>query len=48
MQHKGQFVGGNDEDGYGPFQIKCNEKIVLDVKTSRKGFFASEVKVICK
>lgn len=48
MQYKGQLVGGNDKDGYGPFQIKRNEKIVLEVKTSRKGFFASEVKVICK
>lgn len=48
MIYKGQKVGGTDVDGYGPFQIKRNEKIVLDIKTNRKGYFASEVKVICK
>ncbi len=48
MKCKGVPVGGNDIDGYGPFQIKRNEKIVLDVTTNRKGYFASEVKVICK
>ncbi len=48
MVSKGQIIGGDDADGYGPFSIKQNEKVVLDVKTSRKGFFASEVKVICK
>ncbi len=48
MEYKGQIIGGEDEDGYGPFSIKRNDKIILDVKTSKKGFFASEVKVICK
>lgn len=48
MMCKGQRVGATDVDGYGPFQIKRNEKIVLDIKTNRIGYFASEVKVICK
>lgn len=48
MQFQGADIGSADIDGYGPFTIKRNEKISLDITTSRKGFFASEVKVICK
>lgn len=33
---------------FGPFKIATNEKIVLDVLTNMIGYFASEVKILCK
>ena len=33
---------------FGPFSIKTNKKITLDVETDSSGYFGSEVKVICK
>ncbi|MCR4661533.1 MAG: hypothetical protein K5765_05985 [Clostridia bacterium] len=41
-------IESKDKREYGPFSIKMNQKIVLDVKTNLSGFFASEVKIICK
>lgn len=41
-------IQSEDKKEYGPFKINLNEKIVLNVKTNSKGYFASEVKVICK
>ena len=41
-------IRSEDKKEYGPFKINLNEKIVLNVKTNSSGYFASEVKVICK
>lgn len=38
----------SDTSEFGPFKIRTNEKMILKVKTNIKGFFACEVKVICK
>ena len=50
---KSMTCNGNDvqcENGleYGPFTIKTNEKIVLEIETNVNGYFACGVKVICK
>ena len=37
-----------DNKEYGPFEIKSNEKVILDVTTNTNDYFGSEVKVICK
>ena len=41
-------IYNEDKKEYGPFKINRNEKIILNVKTNSSGYFASEVKVICK
>lgn len=41
-------IYSEDKKEYGPFKINRNEKIILNVKTNSSGYFASEVKVICK
>jgi len=48
MVYDGRQIGSPDPDGYGPFSIRRNQKVLIDLKTDRKGYFASEVKVICK
>ena len=48
MSCNGVEVSCTDKNEFGPFQIHTNEKIVLDVDTNNNGYFASEVKVICK
>ena len=48
MKCNGVDVNGTDPLEFGPFTIKTNQKIVLDVVTDAKGYFGSEVKVICK
>jgi len=48
LKCNGSVISSDDKKEYGPFQIKTNEKIILDVKTNSNGYFASEVKVICK
>ena len=37
-----------DKKEFGPFSIKLNQKIVLEVELNVKGYFGSEVKIICK
>lgn len=44
----GVDINGSDPLEFGPFSIKTNQKIILDVITDLKGYFGSEVKVICK
>lgn len=44
----GIHIDSTDQIEYGPFAIKQNSKIVLDISTDAKGYFGSEVKVICK
>ena len=48
MTCNGTEIICTDKNEYGPFAIHTNEKIVLDVDTDNNGYFASEVKVICK
>lgn len=48
MKCNGTVIKCDDHSEYGPFQIKTNEKITLDIETDSKGYFGSEVKVICK
>lgn len=48
MNCNGKVISSEDKSEYGPFVIHTNEKIVLDVETSNSGYFASEVKIICK
>ena len=44
----GKAVVCADLREFGPFQIRTNQRITLEVKTNSTGYFASEVKVICK
>lgn len=44
----GKSIICTDANEFGPFEIHTNEKIVLDVETNKNGYFASEVKVLCK
>ena len=48
MNCNGKQIISKDNNEFGPFAIHNNEKIVLDVETDNSGYFASEVKVICK
>ena len=41
----GQAIALSKENECGPFSIELNEKIVLDLKTDRTEYFASEVEV---
>ena len=45
--NKHTIIGSNPYE-YGPFAIKINEKIILDIEIDESGYFGSEVKVICK
>ena len=48
MKCNGTVVEGDNASKFGPFPIKTNQKITLDVETDSNGYFGSEVKVICK
>ncbi len=48
MKCNGMNIKCSDSLEYGPFSIKTNKKITLDVETDSNGYFGSEVKVICK
>lgn len=48
LSKNGITVECMDHREYGPFEIKSNEKVVLDVVTNKNDYFGSEVKVICK
>ena len=48
MKCNGINIKCSDASEYGPFSIKTNQKITLDVETDSNGYFGSEVKVICK
>lgn len=48
MKCNGINIISEDQNEFGPFCIKLNQKIILDVETDSKGYFGSEVKVICK
>lgn len=41
-------INTKDEDGFGPFEIEHNKKYKFDVTTNKKGYFACEVKILCK
>lgn len=45
MKYNGKEIKGSNPLSYGPFSIKTNQKVVLDVTTEVKGYFGSEVKV---
>lgn len=48
LVNNGVNVECDDPNEYGPFEIIENQKIVLEVSTNTKGYFGSEVKIICK
>jgi len=48
MIFNGTRITCDNTKEYGPFAIKLNQKVVLDVETNQQGYFASEVKIICK
>lgn len=48
MRCNGFNIECADASEFGPFSIKTNQKITLDVETDSSGYFGSEVKVICK
>ena len=48
MYNNGLEITSIDKIEFGPFKIKTNEKVVLDVSTNIKEFFGCEVKIICK
>ena len=48
LSKNGVAIECSDHQEYGPFEIKSNEKVILDVVTNRNDYFGSEVKVICK
>ena len=47
MKKNGKLIYGKNKFEYGPFEIYQNEKVILDVITNIKGFFAASVKVVC-
>lgn len=47
MKKNGTLINSNNKYEYGPFEIQQNEKVVLDVTTNIKGYFAASVKVVC-
>lgn len=48
LSKNGTIIKCADPKEYGPFEIKSNEKVYLDVTTNMDDYFGSEVKVICK
>ena len=48
LSKNGVAIECSDHQESGPFEIKSNEKVILDVVTNRNDYFGSEVKVICK
>ncbi len=48
LSKNGVAIECSDHQEYDPFEIKSNEKVILDVVTNRNDYFGSEVKVICK
>ena len=48
MKCNGSPIFCDDNTEYGPFSIRTNQKITLEVETDVKGFFGSEVKIVCK
>lgn len=48
MKNNDVQIESKDKLEFGPFEIKENSKIVLDVKTNINGFFGCGVKIICK
>lgn len=48
MECNGIAIKGNNPREFGPFSIRTNQKIILNIITEEKGFFGSEVKIICK
>lgn len=48
LSKNGTSIVCKDNKEYGPFEIKSNEKVILDVTTNTNDYFGSEVKVICK
>lgn len=45
MIHNGKEIICDNPNDYGFFEIKLNEKVILDVKTNQTDYFACEVKV---
>lgn len=44
----GEKIISNDKKEYGPFNIVENKKIILDIHSETRGYYGSEVKIICK
>lgn len=47
MKKNGVEIQSKNKNEFGPFEISLNEKVILDVVTNIKGYFAAAVKVIC-
>ncbi len=48
LRANGNEISCDDKIEYGPFEIKRGQKMILDAEIGVKGYFGSEVKVICK
>ena len=48
LKYEDKELNNVEEYGFGPFEIEHNKKYTFDVTTIKKGYFASEVKIICK
>ena len=48
LEKNGTAIICDDHREYGPFGIREGEKVVLNLSTNTKGYFGSEVKIICK
>ena len=48
LKKNGTQIICDDHKEYGPFEIHEGEKVVLNLSTNIKGYFGSEVKIICK
>ena len=48
LKCNGEDIKSDDKYEFGPFKIVRNKKIVLTISVNEKGYFGSEVSVICK
>lgn len=48
LKNNGKVITSENHVEYGPFSIKEDEKVILDVVTNMHEYFGCEVKIICK
>ena len=48
LKNNGKVIASENHVEYGPFSIKEDEKVILDVATNMYEYFGCEVKIICK
>lgn len=48
LKHNGKEISSGSNIEFGPFSIRVDEKIVLDVVTNKHEYFGCEVRIVCK